>query len=78
MYGQFGQTQTMYTGISAKNQVTSLESHPLLLSQAKHHYQNGIKKFPMCNGLKIDFAHFLLHKMHNKKDALKELINAER
>lgn len=58
--------------------MTSLESHPLLLSQAKNLYMHGIKKFPKFNGLKIDFATFLLQKMHNKKEALRELINAEK
>ncbi len=64
--------------MSAKNQVTSLESHPLLISQAKNLYLKGMKKFPLCNGLKIDFASFLLNKMHNKKEALRELNNAEK
>lgn len=67
----------MYTALTQKNQVTSLESHPLLISQAKNLYINAIKRFPKCSSLKIDFAIFLLHKMHNKKEALRELINAE-
>lgn len=39
---------------------------------------HGIIKFPKSSALKIDFAYFLMYKMHNKKDALKELINAEK
>lgn len=38
---------------------------------------NSIKKFPQTTSLKIDFATYLLYYMHNKKEALKELINAE-
>lgn len=68
----------MYTAMSNKNQITNLESHALLISQAKNLYLNGIKRFPNCNELKIDFASFLLHKMLNKKEALRELINAEK
>jgi len=39
---------------------------------------NGIKQYPDCVGLKIDFAWFLLSKVMNKRDSLKELIVAEK
>lgn len=69
----------MYSAVSAaKSQVTSLESPALLLSQAKNLYMNGVKRFPDCVALKIDFSYFLLQKMLNKRDSLKELINAEK
>jgi hypothetical protein len=61
-----------------KNQITNLESHPLLLQQAKLLYTMGIKKFPKDCALKIEYAQFLLYRMHNKKDALKELMIAEK
>jgi len=61
-----------------KNQITCLESHPLLLQQAKILYNTGAKKFPKYTALRIDYAQFLLYRMHNKKDALKELMNAEK
>jgi hypothetical protein len=69
----------MYSAVSiSKSQVTSLESPALLLSQAKNLYLNGVKKFPDCVALKLDFSYFLLTKILNKRDSLKELINAER
>ena len=40
----------------ARSQVTSLESPALLLSQAKNLYLNGIKRFPDCVSLRIDFS----------------------
>ena len=49
-----------------------------MISQAKNLYINGEKRFPECVGLKIDYSWFLLSKMHNKRDALKELISAEK
>jgi hypothetical protein len=39
---------------------------------------NGVKQYPGHAPLKIDFAWFLLSKMMNKRDALKELISAEK
>lgn len=39
---------------------------------------NGVKKYPDSVSLRIDFSYFLLSKMLNKRDSLKELINAEK
>ncbi len=64
--------------LSGKNQITSFESPALLISQAKNLYVNGTKRFPECVALRIDFANFLLSKMLNKRDALKELMKAEK
>lgn len=50
----------------------------MLLSQAKNLYMNGTRRFPECVALKLDYSNFLLTKMLNKRDSLKELINAER
>ena len=61
-----------------KAQVTSLESPALLISQAKNLYMNGIRQYPECVGLKIDFAWFLLSKMINRRESLKELIQADK
>jgi hypothetical protein len=65
-------------GVGSKGQITSLESPALLISQAKNLYMNGIKQYPECIGLKIDFAWFLLSKMNNRRDSIKELIQAEK
>ena len=39
---------------------------------------NGITRFPKFTSLLIDFAVFLLQKMHNKKEAMRELLIAEK
>jgi hypothetical protein len=81
-YGQFGAQQvqvSVHSVLSAvKSQVTSLESPALLISQAKNLYFNGVKKYPDCVSLRIDFSYFLLSKMMNKRDSLKELLNADK
>ncbi len=41
-------------------------------------YMNGIRQYPECVGLKIDFAWFLLSKMMNRRESLKELIHADK
>lgn len=48
------------------------------MSHAKNLYMNGTRHFADCVALRIDFSYFLLSKMHNKRDALKELIFAEK
>lgn len=48
------------------------------MQQAKLLYNRGTKKFPKYTALRIDYAQFLLYRMHNKKDALKELMSAEK
>jgi hypothetical protein len=60
-----------------KTQVTSLESPALLISQAKNLYVTAIKLFPESVPLKIDYSWFLLSRMMNKREALKELMHAE-
>jgi len=40
-------------------------------------YDQGIKKFPNANALRISYSFFLLEKMHSKQQALQELTQAE-
>lgn len=82
-YGQFGPifggAVSAHSAMSfGKTQITSLESPALLISQAKNLYINAIKQFPQSVALKIDYAWFLLNKLMNKRDALKELLNADK
>jgi len=70
---------TSNTGFSGRLTVQfSVENYSLLVAQAKSLYVNGIKRFPEYNSLRLDFASFLLTKMHNKKEALRELMQVER
>jgi len=39
-------------------------------------YRIGIQKFPSCTALKIQYAFFLMDKMHKKNEAISELSNA--
>ena len=41
-------------------------------------YLNGLRAFPDSVSLKIDYSWFLLSKMMNRREALKELLNAEK
>ena len=48
----------------------------LLIQHVKRLYQESLKKFPYCTVLRIDYSGFLLTFMHNKKEALNELLTA--
>lgn len=39
---------------------------------------NGVRKYPECVSLRIDYSYFLLSKTMNKRDSLKELMTAEK
>lgn len=41
-------------------------------------YNNGIKRFPKCTALRIDYANFLQSRMKDRKGALNELSQAEK
>ncbi len=49
-----------------------------MLAHAKNLYTNGTRVCPSSVPVRIDFAYFLLTKLHNKRDALKELILCEK
>jgi hypothetical protein len=56
----------------------NFENYSLLLTQAKKIYETAILRFPTCTLLRINYAYFLLDKMNNKKNAMKELVEAEK
>ena len=37
-------------------------------------YLSGLRRFPKSNAIRIDYASFLLIRLHNKKEALRELL----
>jgi len=63
---------------SLMNQDESLnEKYAILIQLLYKMYDQGIKKFPNANALRISYSFFLLEKMHSKQQALQELTQAE-